>query len=152
MRFYLKKPCHKKLGWWSGSKWRPWVQALVPHTKKVKNKQMNGILIIYLFNPIQPNYYHLDVISINISLMNYLTFLLSNKSFKVHSVLCTDISIWMLNFHWEYLIYLYIFCKICSFLKKRSRFANVSCPNMLKCFLAVESSICFYIKINLRSW
>jgi hypothetical protein len=29
----LKNPITKILDWWSGSRWRPWVQIPVPHTK-----------------------------------------------------------------------------------------------------------------------
>jgi hypothetical protein len=35
-RPYLEKPITKK-GWWSGSRWRPWVQAPVPPKKKKKS-------------------------------------------------------------------------------------------------------------------
>jgi hypothetical protein len=35
VRPYLEKPFTKK-GWWSGSKYRPWVQAPVPKKKKKK--------------------------------------------------------------------------------------------------------------------
>jgi hypothetical protein len=30
-----KNPITKKLGWWTGSRWRPWVQAPVPQKRKL---------------------------------------------------------------------------------------------------------------------
>jgi hypothetical protein len=38
MRPYLEKN-HKKKGWWSGSRWRPWVQAPVLQEKKKKKSR-----------------------------------------------------------------------------------------------------------------
>jgi amino acid permease len=48
MRPYLEKSYHKKLGRWSGSSWRPWVQALALQKKpKQTNKQKNKFKFVY---------------------------------------------------------------------------------------------------------